>query len=214
MNNDEFKKNVTEYFDENLPDYDEEMLINLKREYRKTYEKKTKPNLFKKVLIPICCLLILIPSIVLPICLIKKENYYSEDEIQKEYLTKEFTKDYLQNNFSYLSFLFDEFDINIINGYFIKSNNKLASISFEATKNDIPFTELKFNLIADKHYRYSRHDLFTINSKIETHDNYKLYSKMVEEVYTSQYFYLFEYKDYNLFIVLDTLDEDFLTKLK
>ena len=101
MNNQEFKNKIIENFDKELPEYDEEILTKLKKEYRLRNQNKIKKNsLLKKILIPICFILILVPSILLPILSLNNEKYYGENDVEREILADKFKAIESNNEFN------------------------------------------------------------------------------------------------------------------
>ena len=79
-------------------------------------------------------------------------------------------------------------------------------------KNDIPFTNVEFNLILSKRYKFGKHDEYIDGAEISKHKEYTIYKKEVEMFYGNEIWAHINYVEYKLYLKLNINDEEFFEK--
>lgn len=160
-----------------------------------------------------CCLLILIPCIVLPIVLRDdEEKYYSENEVLQEEISKDFLTQYFAENYSQYSFVLNECDISYMYGYYGNQSKELLAVSLELYRKDVPFTKIEFDLILTNRYQFKSHSLYTKDSTITDKNDYRLYYKEPEAMFGKELYGMLEYNKYKLYIHMNLNDTEFFEK--
>lgn len=146
MNDEVLNKSIKNYFEEEIPEPDNTELEKLKCQLRTQKAKNPKLQTFKKFALAMVVLLILIPSIALPIVL-KKDNirFYKDDELTKVELQYNDAKNILSNNYPEYTEVFEICDLDSSYGYY-SDDNKLISIDFLFIKTDLPFITLTLQI--------------------------------------------------------------------
>lgn len=217
MNDKELDFKIKEYFDDNKIEPNKNVLNEIKQEIINEEKPKQKLFTFWRTFIATAALLIIITiSIVLPIVLKKEDgpNYYTytDEDVNTIEVEQTVVIDYINNNLSKYSFIFDQCDIERCFGLYTKDENKLVALSVRFIQNNIPFAAVKFDLIIDKRYTFSDDSSFRSESEVVTRNDSLLYLKEKEEIYTTYLYALFEYSNYNLYLYLDATDYDFINQ--
>lgn len=172
--------------------------------------------LWQKLAIVFCCIVMLLPCILVPTLWPKPETYYGDDEVEQVDLTVEYAQEYIQQNYDQYSFVFDDCEVEYSFGYRETKSSRLVAISMKLNKIDVPFTSLELNLIVDKRYKYKYEDNYKSKVEATVNVDYIFYRKDEEEMYSVRIFVLLEYKNYKLFLNFKSQygikDEEFLEK--
>ena len=199
--------------EENVPELEADVLESLKAKVReKRAVKRVHVSFWKNLAVAACCLLIMIPCIVLPIVLREDESYYSEDDVVQEEISKEYLTQYFSENYSQYSFFLDECDVLFSYGYYDNTNKQLLAVSLVLDKQDIPFTKIEFDLILTNKYKFKGHDSYVKDAVISKQQNYTLYQKLTESFYDEEFHGLLEYPKYKLYIHMNLNDSEFFEK--
>ncbi len=200
--------------EENVPELEADVLERLKAKVReKKVQKRVQISFWKNLAVAACCLLILIPCIVLPIVLRDdEEKYYSENEVVQEEISKDFLTQYFAENYSQYSFVLNECDVLFSYGYYDNENKQLLAVSLVLDKQDIPFTKIEFDLILSRKYKFKGHDSYIKDANISKGQDYILYQKVTESFYDEEFHGMLDYYKYKLYIHMNLNDTEFFEK--
>ena len=210
MNDEVLNKSIKNYFDNEIPEPDDAELEKLKYQLRTQKAKNTKLQTFKKFALAMVVLLILIPSIALPIVLKKEDqHFYRDDELEKIDLQYEDAKNIISNNYSEYLGVFDICDLGYAYGYYAE-NNKLISIDYSFVKTDLPFITLTLQIDLTNYYDNANKSKYKYMANVKNDSNYTLYEKEVETNLDKAYLKLLEFKDHTVYLNLNVEDSDIL----
>jgi len=199
--------------EENVPELEADVLESLKAKVReKRAVKRVHVSFWKNLAVAACCLLIMIPCIVLPIVLREDESYYSEDDVVQEEISKEYLTQYFSENYSQYSFVLDECDVLFSYGYYDNTNKQLLAVSLVLDKQDIPFTKIEFDLVLTNKYKFKSHDLYIKDTEKTLKEGYTLYYKEPEVMFGYELCGILEFSNYKLYIHMNTNDKEFFEK--
>lgn len=211
--NDDVKKYLDQLPAEKFTDQELATIIE-KSEINKQSQRKPKLVLWQKFAVVCCCLLAIVPCVLLPILLKpqRQEPYYGDDEVTQTDLERSFVEEYFQQNFPQYSFIFEECDINNMSGIYETKSNKLVAINLTVRKKAIPKTPLEINLILDRRYKYGQHDRYIDEAEISNKEDYVLYRRDVGTFNKTEIWALIEHQNYKLYLLFDLKDENFFEK--
>ena len=210
MNDEVLNKSIKNYFDNEIPEPDDAELEKLKYQLRTQKAKNTKLQTFKKFALAMAVLLILIPSIALPIVLKKEDqHFYRDDELEKIDLQYEDAKNIISNNYSEYLGVFDICDLVNAHGYYA-DNNKLISIDYSFVKTNLPFITLTLQIDLTNYYDNANKSKYKYMANVKNDSNYTLYEKEVETNLDKAYLKLLEFKDHTVYLNLNVEDSDIL----
>lgn len=188
------------------------------------YSRARKRKFFWRnfAIIASCIVLVLIPSIVLPITLIpdtttnvtppttppvEEEKYYSSSDTVKVEMTDTELKAYIDTNFNKFNFLFDDTTISDISGY--EADSKLMLLNFTLVTSD--YATIIVNFVVDKNYVFEEHDNYLLGSTLEEYQLCDVYTKSTGASLKKKYNYFFDYTDYKVYLETNKqLSENFL----
>lgn len=198
-----------EYFSNDFSELKPETLNNLKNKV-----KNNKPNRIKNLWLKLtcsatvlCCLIAL--CIIIPLTL-RPEPLYTYTDLTQRELTLEYCQEYINDNFSKYTFIFDECDFSVSYGQYAK--NELYILGLRGTKNNIPFTYLEFTLIINQNIDYPEKEDYIVGAEIIENTEYVLYKKVMDGFQNQIIYALFDYDDYDLYLQLNINDEELLNK--
>lgn len=176
--------------------------------------KSKKKNLakWKQIVIATCCLVLLVPCIVLPFVIKPEEKYYTDDDLSQVEITIEQAQSFISTNYSKYSFIFDDCEIISSCAFYENNSDKLIALSLILNKKDVPYTNIQFDLINTKNYTFARHSSFIENADITEKENYTLYQIEQKKGYKTNILSLLEYKNYRLYLEFKNKDNVFLEK--
>lgn len=210
------EKMIYEYFDQNIPEPKQEnidKLIERMRNMPPKTEQKTQKKPFAKwkfALVTCLVFVLMVPAIVLPIVLRpEEEKYYTSSDVTRVDLTNDFVTNYIDQNYSQYNFIFDDTTIDFVYGYYTDDNNKLVDIKLNLIKQDVPFTEIYFEIVVNKHFTINNKNRYTHEAEITTNANYTLYEKTIENVGSATYLKYFEYSNHEVYLEMNLEDLEF-----
>ena len=210
MNDEVLNKSIKNYFDNEIPEPDDAELEKLKYQLRTQKAKNTKLQTFKKFALAMVVLLILIPSIALPIVLKKEDqHFYRDDELEKIDLQYEDAKNIISNNYSEYLGVFDICDLIYAYGNYAE-NNQLISATYSFYKTELPFIVVTLQIDFTIYYDNENKKSYKYNADTKQCQDYILYEKEVETNTDTQYYKLIEYKNHVVYLNLNVEDSDIL----
>lgn len=211
---------IKQYFKDSndIPNLSETQIQNIHNKISTNKKKNSTKPILMKLLISICCILIITPCFIIPILQFNKQNktpspppaYYTDNTANQVVLDYEFTTNYIASNYPQYNFIFTDCQTSITLGYY--DNNILLALDITLIKNDPPFSDLKFVLVTQDNFNYSDHNNFINTSNIETFENYILYKTENTSFYDTTIYGLFDYENYNLYITVNRSDNEFFEK--
>ncbi len=145
----DIEKELEEYFkNEPIPQLSIEEKDKIKSKIKSnsnTCEKSQSKNGHRPRILPIfiTCLIILIPCIVLPITLTRqKQIYFKDTTAEKLELTIDNVKNIIDEKLPQHTFLYNDYDINFAEGYFIPQSNNLLAMTLDIKSRDLPYTQI------------------------------------------------------------------------
>lgn len=174
--------------------------------------KKKRLAKWKQVLIATCCLVLIVPCVLLPFLLKPEEKYYTDDDLNQVEITLQQAQTFIANNYSKYSFIFDDCEISFLYGYYENGTDNLIALSLILNKKDIPYTTIQFDLINTKNYTFARHNLFIENATVTEMQNYTLYKIVENKMYNKKILAYLEYNNYKLYLEFKSIDNGFLEK--
>ena len=208
---DEIDEKLEDYYkNKPIPQLDEQTKEKLRDKIRQNQANaRPRKNMFKKLsILATCLILILIPCIVLPIAL-KPEKYYKDNNVTQTELTTEYVTSYINENFEQYNFIFSECEVTYTYGIYSTDTNELLSINIELFKLAPPFSTIKIDLVVNKNLELSKYESYFADSEVITNDNYTMYKKTIETLLDTKIWACLEFNNYELYLEIDRLDEDF-----
>ena len=203
-------KCVKDYFDNEIPEPDENDVEKLKQNLRISKAKNKKILGFKKFAIAMIVVLILIPSIALPMILREDDRiYYRDDDLERVIMEKNDAKDVIFDNYSIYQGIFDLCNLNNAYGYYSK-DNKLISIQYYLERNEMPFTSLTLQIDLTNYYLNPNKDIYKLNSDKTEYKKYVVYEKVINEIDTTTVMKLIIFKSYSVYLNLSLEDSDII----
>lgn len=216
MTDEELDEKIRNYFESQIPEPDMEALARIKSKFQEqpVPSRRFNFNLFwKSFVAAICFIAVILPCILIPVLSKSDSNndrYYTENETQKVVLEYDYLNNYINENYSKYSFIFD--DCEFVSGYgYYAENDKLMAININMVRKDI-FIDVEINLVIDKNFTYSADKNYKDQATITNREGHKLYYKEVENFYETTIYGLFEFKDYSLYLILSDSDSTFFNK--
>jgi len=216
VTDEELDEKIRNYFESQIPEPDMEALARIKSKFQEqpVPSRRFNFNLFwKSFVAAICFIAVILPCILIPVLSKSDSNndrYYTENETQKVVLEYDYLNNYINENYSKYSFIFDDCEFVSGYGYYAK-NDKLMAININMVRKDI-FIDVEINLIVDNHYNFPTNDKYKDTNNILLFDDHKVYRTDVEEIYSTKTYGLFEYKEYKLYLILSDSDNTFFNK--
>lgn len=156
--------------------------------------------------------LVLVPCLLVFLLNANETQFYGENEITQQAIGREDAIATLVAIDPRLSFVFDECACSFVYGYYQNETKKLVALNMNLDKYDVPFTNVKMDVILDKRYQYKFHETFLVNAEITENARYTLYQKSVVVDNYTQLWAAFLYDEYKLYLKLDCEDFDFFNK--
>lgn len=213
----DFEKNVQPKFDADF--YDRlhakvEETVEKRKAEKNVVSKKANVNLWKRFAIACCCLLVILPCVLVPTLWPSKpdQSFYGDDEVTQTELEQTYAEEYFAQHFPQYSFIFEDCTIDHLYGYYENKSNSLLAFSLILQKNDIPFTNVEFNLILSKRYKFGKHDEYIDGAEISKRKEYTLYKKYVSNMDENEIWSLLDYTKFKLYLSLEIADEEFFEK--
>ena len=174
--------------------------------------KKKHLAKWKQVLIATCCLVLIVPCVLLPFLLKPEEKYYTDDDLNQVEITLQQAQTFIANNYSKYYFIFDDCEIISSCGYYENGTDNLIALSLILNKKDIPYTVINFDLINTKNYTFAKHSLFTEKATMTEETGYNLYKTVENKLYNKKILAFLEYSNYILYLEFKSIDNVFLEK--
>ncbi len=215
--NEKLKSALIEIYDKEVPEPNTQILDTLiSTTNQQKVKEKHSPKGFKRTILALACLIILlVPSILIPILLEKDappdEPYYSDDTLSQTRLTKDTTQELLLSHNAEYMFLLDECAY-INSNAFYNDKNELIALTLKVEKNDIPFTSVYVVIAYSKFYDYKYHQDYINQAEKKEFSNVTLYENIIGEDFNIQYLRYFIYENYRVYLNLNIEDIDLIDK--
>jgi len=216
VTDEELDEKIRNYFESQIPEPDMEALARIKSKFQEqpVPSRRFNFNLFwKSFVAAICFIAVILPCILIPVLSKSDSNndrYYTENDVQRVELQKDFMETYINQNYPQYNFIFEDCDFNGGFGYYAE-NNRLMALSLEMIRKVI-YIDVTINIIVDNHYYFSADSTYKNQATITNREGHKLYYKEVENFYETTIYGLFEFKDYSLYLMLSDSDNTFFNK--
>ena len=213
MNDEVLKKCANEYF-VNTPasDIKPEIYNTLRQKVMQNKKQKDeKKSFWTRISLCASSALLLVICIALPF-LINNNEFYAEMDLPKHVIETTEAESFIDENYPQYSFIFDDYDVTLCEGYYKNNNLQLFSLS-AIYKNDNTMT-LELNLVMSNRLIFSEHDDYSLNADFSQHENYSLYYRETTTLLTKNTYLLQIFNNYNIYLKFanaeQTLIDNFL----
>ena len=124
MTDEELDEKIRNYFESQIPEPDMEALARIKSKFQEqpVPSRRFNFNLFwKSFVAAICFIAVILPCILIPVLSKSDSNndrYYTENDVQRVELQKDFMETYINQNYPQYNFIFEDCDFNGGFGYY------------------------------------------------------------------------------------------------
>lgn len=226
MNDDELESKIYNYFDNEVPEPNPQILEELKIQmHQKANTPAKKPSKKLRLALVSCIIVILfIPAITLPFMwdnlfpsntspsAPEEEIYYSDLKLTMHDLTTENLNAILVGEFSKYNTLIQDYTINLARGYY-GEDNTLVYINIDMIKNSIPFTVTTINIVFVKNYTHAYSSFFDSVTEFTQYTNCKLYETIYKSGYKSQYYKFFEFDNHKVYLLQNKKDSSIINTI-
>jgi len=226
MDDKELEKVVNNYFDNEVPEPNQQILNELKTHMHKRTTSSTKSSYkkFRLALVTCIAIILIIPAVTLPFMwnnffpstpdnsTPEVEIHYSDSNLTMVDFTPETLNSILVGEFSKYATLIEGFTINFSRGYY-SEDNILVYLDIDMTKNNIPFTEAKLGIVFVENYEHEFSKYFGDVLDFIQYDNCKLYESIYDLGYKKLYYKFFEFEDYKVYLQLDKKDSSIINSI-
>lgn len=229
MDEKELETKIYNYFDNEVPEPNQQILDKLKTKMheRKTSSTQKFNKKFRLVLISCMLVLLIIPAVAIPIVWnnntpsappshstppAKEEIYYSDSNLTMVDLTPEELNSILVGVFSKYTTLLEGYTTKATRGYY-GENNTLVYLNLKITKNTIPFTKVELNIVFVDNYEHQYSGYFQNVSEFIQYENCKLYENIYQSDFKKEYYKFIEFEDYKVYLQLDKQDSSIINTI-
>ena len=226
MNDKEFETKIHNYFDKEVPEPNQQILDDLKTKMhqRTTSPTKRTHNKFRFALVSCMLILLIVPAVTLPFVwhnlfpsnpdnsTPEEEIHYSDSNLTMVDFTPETLNTIFVGELSKYATLIEGFTINFSRGYY-SEDNILVYLEIEMAKNNIPFTEVKFEMVFVENYEHEFSKYFEDVLDFIQYDSCKLYEAINDYGYKKLYYKFFEFEDYKVYLQLDKKDTSIINSI-
>lgn len=226
MKDKDLESSIHDYFKNETPEPNQQILNDLRNKMNEINTKPPKKSFNKLRLVFVTCILMLliVPAITLPFVLhdspqsdgdnteSSEEIYYSESNLTMRDCTTEMLSSVLVGKFSKYSTLLEDYTINISRGYF-SEKNVLVCLNIDMTKNNIPFTKVKLNIVFVENYVHEYVKYFDGVNDFIQYEECKVYETIYKNDFIKTYYNLLEFEDYKVYLQLDKQDSSIINTI-
>lgn len=229
MNDKELETIVHNYFDNEVPEPNQQILdeLKIKMHQRTTSSTKRFNKKFSLALVSCMIVLLIIPAVTLPFVWnalspstpsspttpsVEEEIYYSDSSLTMVDLTPEELNSILVGDFSRYATLLEGYTINLSRGYY-GEDNTLVYLNLDLTKNIIPFTKAQLNIVFVKNYEHEYGNYFKNIHEYTQYEKCKLYETIYKLGYRNNYYKFVEFEDYRVYLLLDKQDSSIINTI-
>lgn len=228
MNDKNLEKKIYDYFDNEVPEPNQQILDELKAKMHERTDSSPKRSFKKFRLALVSCLVIILilPAVTLPFMWnnlfpsdepvetppVEEEIYYSDSTLTMVDLTSETLNSILVGEFSKYATLLEDYTINFARGYY-GENNVLVYLYLDMDKNDIPFTNAELFIVFEKNYEHEYAGIFKQVSEFRQYENCKLYETVFNSNFVKVYYKFFEFENYRVYLQLDKKDSSIINAI-
>jgi len=227
MNDKDLETKIYNYFDNEVPQPNQQILDELKIKMHQRTNSSTKRS-FKKIhmaLVSCIVIILLIPIITLPFMWDnffpseseipsepEEEVHYSNSNLTMVDLTIESLNNILVGEFSKYATLLEDYTINLARGYYAE-NNLLIYLHTDILKKTIPFTNVKLDIVFVENYEHEFDEHFGEITEFIQYEDFKLYETIFTTEYSKEYYKFLKFEDYKVYIQLDKKDSSIINTL-
>ena len=211
MNDDFLKQCANIYFvDTPASDIKPEIYNSLRQKVMENKrQKQEKRSFWTRISLCAPSALLLVICIALPF-LINNNEFYAETDLPKNVIEITEAESFIDENYPQYSFIFDDYEITLCEGYYKNNNLQLFSLSAQHKENNSII--LTFNLVQSRNLIFSENKDYTSNATITPNENYTFYYKEINNINTSQVYMLLDYSQYDLYIQFNIKDQTLIDR--
>ena len=225
VKNKDLEKMIYDFYDTEVPEPNQQILDDLKTKmHQRTISSTKKPrNKFRLALVSCIAIILLIPAVTLPFVWNnlfpsdsntppEEEIYYSDSDLTMVDLTPEELNSILIGGFSKYVTLLEDYTTKTERGYY-SEDNTLVYVNLEITKNSIPFSDIKLNIVFVENYEHEYSKFFKNINEFTQYENCKLYETIFQTGYKNDYYKLVEFEDYKVYLQQDKQDSSIINSI-
>lgn len=227
MDDKELESVVYNYFDNEVPEPNQQILAELKTKMhqRTTLSTKRTYKKFRLALVSCIVVILLIPAFTLSFIWnnlfpsnpedtspVEEEIYYSDSNLSMVDLTSDELNSILLGEFSKYATLLEDYTIKAARGYYSESN-VLVYLDMEISKNSIPYTIVVLDIVFVENYEHTYNYFFKNVTEFKQYANCKLYETTLELGYRNEYYKFIEFENYGVYIQLDKKDSSIINTI-